>query len=54
MRELCFVSLFPEYFEVMMHHSILGRAVARGALNYRFVQIRDFSRDKHRRVDDAP
>ncbi len=54
MGELCFVSLFPEYFEVMMHHSILGRALARGALTYRFVQIRDFSRDKHRRVDDAP
>lgn len=54
MREICFVSLFPEYFEVMMHNSILGRAVARGALHYRFVQIRDFSRDKHRRVDDAP
>lgn len=54
MGELCFVSLFPEYFEVMMHHSILGRACARGALTYRFVQIRDFSSDKHRRVDDAP
>lgn len=54
MGELCFVSLFPEYFEVMMHHSILGRAVNRGALSYRFIQIRDFSQDKHRRVDDAP
>lgn len=54
MGHLCFVSLFPEYFETAMHTSILGRAVTSGALSYSFVQIRDFSADKHNRVDDAP
>ena len=54
MGQICFVSLFPEYFETAMHSSILGRAVNSGAIDYRFVQIRDFSEDKHHRVDDAP
>ena len=54
MGQICFVSLFPEYFETAMHCSILGRAVENGSVNYRFVQIRDFSEDKHHRVDDAP
>lgn len=54
MGHLCFVSLFPEYFETAMHSSILGRALSSGALSYSFIQIRDFSNDKHNRVDDAP
>ncbi|MCL2325165.1 MAG: tRNA (guanosine(37)-N1)-methyltransferase TrmD [Proteobacteria bacterium] len=54
MRHICFVSLFPEYFEAAMGCSIMGRAVARGVLDYSVVQIRDFSLDRHRRVDDAP
>ncbi len=54
MSHLCFVSLFPAYFETAMSSSILGRAVAAGTLSYSFTQIRDFSTDKHHRVDDAP
>jgi tRNA (guanine37-N1)-methyltransferase len=54
MGQICFVSLFPEYFETAMHSSILGRAVENGSIQYHFVQIRDFSTDKHHRVDDAP
>lgn len=54
MSHICFVSLFPEYFDTAMRSSILGRAVASGSLSYSFIQIRDFSTDKHHRVDDAP
>ena len=54
MGQICFVSLFPEYFETAMRSSIIGRAVESGHIEWRFVQIRDFSLDKHRRVDDAP
>lgn len=54
MGHLCFVSLFPAYFEAAMQSSILGRAVQNGAISWDFVQIRDFSLDKHRRVDDCP
>ncbi|MBQ1925400.1 MAG: tRNA (guanosine(37)-N1)-methyltransferase TrmD [Proteobacteria bacterium] len=54
MGHVCFVSLFPEYFEASMGCSILGRAVKSGHLSWDFVQIRDFSHDKHHRVDDTP
>ena len=54
MRQLCFISLFPEYFETVMKSSILGRAVEHGHLSYACVQIREFTSDKHHRVDDAP
>ncbi|MBQ9242231.1 MAG: tRNA (guanosine(37)-N1)-methyltransferase TrmD [Proteobacteria bacterium] len=54
MRHVCFVSLFPEYFEASMGCSILGRAVKNGHISWDFVQIRDFSHDKHHRVDDSP
>ncbi len=54
MGHICFVSLFPEYFETAMHCSILGRAVERGTIGYSIIQIRDYAEDKHHRVDDAP
>ena len=54
MGRICLVSLFGEYFEATMHGSVLGRAVSSGLVTYDFVQIRDFSTDKHHRVDDAP
>ncbi|MBO4350443.1 MAG: tRNA (guanosine(37)-N1)-methyltransferase TrmD [Proteobacteria bacterium] len=54
MGQICFVSLFPEYFEAAMRSSIIGRAVNAGQIDWSFVQIRDFSLDKHHRVDDAP
>ena len=34
MGHICFVSLFPEYFETAMHSSILGRAVDNGNIAY--------------------
>ena len=54
MGRICFVSLFGEYFDAAMHGSVLGRAVSNGLVVYDFVQIRDFSTDRHHRVDDAP
>lgn len=54
MRRICFVSLFPEYFEAAMKSSIIGRAVNAGHMDWDFIQIRDFSLDKHHRVDDTP
>ena len=54
MGHLCFVSLFPEYFDAAMRTSIVGRAVCAGRITWDFIQIRDFSTDRHRRVDDSP
>lgn len=49
-----FVTLFPEMFEPVVGASILGRAREKGLLEWSCVNPRDFSEDKHRKVDDRP
>ena len=51
---LNFVTIFPEFFKVPLATSIPGRAAGRGAVEYRIVDLRDFTRGRHRTVDDAP
>lgn len=48
------LTLFPGMFEDVFGDSIMGRAREKGLLDFRFVNIRDYTKDKHRRVDDAP
>ena len=45
------LTLFPEMFTPLTT-SMLGRAVERGIIDFNFVDIRDHSNDKHKRVDD--
>jgi tRNA (guanine37-N1)-methyltransferase len=48
------VSIFPEFFAGPVGLSILGRARAAGLVEYHFVDLRDFTHDRHRTVDDSP
>ena len=48
------VTIFPEFFEVPLATSIPGRAARHGLVEYHVVDLRDFTRDRHRTVDDAP
>ena len=48
------VTIFPEFFEVPLGTSIPGRAAAAGLVEYRVVDLRDFTHDRHRTVDDEP
>ena len=48
------LTLFPERMNAMLHESILGRAAAKGILDINCVQIRDFTENKQRQVDDYP
>ncbi len=48
------LTLFPELFRVVMGESIIGRAQKKGIIEINPVNIRDFSTDKHRKVDDYP
>ncbi len=48
------VTLFPEWFTVPLAGSIAGRARQAGLVEYRVVQLRDHTHDKHHTVDDAP
>ncbi len=48
------LTLFPEMFAGPFSASIIKRARERGLLEINLVNIRDFSKNKHRTVDDAP
>lgn len=54
MLEVNVVTLFPEAMQPFLGASIPGRAAAAGKVSYRFVQLRDFTHDRHRTVDDTP
>jgi len=47
------LTLFPEMFECL-NESILGRAIEKDLININLINIRDFSKDKHKKVDDTP
>lgn len=48
------LTLFPEMFGAVLGNSIIGRAEKAGLLELNYIDIRDFSTDKHRKVDDTP
>lgn len=48
------VTLFPGYFVSPLGESLLGRAVEEGILDVHLVDLRDFSDNAHRKVDDEP
>jgi tRNA (guanine37-N1)-methyltransferase len=48
------VSIFPEVFEPVFRQGVVGRAIARGLLALRTHDLRDYTTDRHRQVDDAP
>lgn len=48
------IALFPGMFSGYLGESILKRAQEKGLVSIRIVNLRDFSRDRHRTVDDAP
>ena len=48
------VSLFPEMFRAVSDYGVTGRAVKDGLLTFESWNPRDFTRDKHRTVDDRP
>ena len=47
------LTLFPEMFEVL-NESIIGKAKEKGLININLVNIRNFSKNKHKKVDDTP
>jgi tRNA (guanine37-N1)-methyltransferase len=48
------LTIFPEMLPGPLAHSIAGKALKAGLWQLETVDIRDFARDKHRSVDDAP
>ena len=47
------LTLFPEMFS-SLKESIIGRAIEKNLIEINLINIRDFSKDKHKKVDDTP
>ncbi|TJX16199.1 tRNA (guanosine(37)-N1)-methyltransferase TrmD [Tissierella creatinini] len=48
------LTLFPEFFENLKDFSIIGRAIYEKKISINTTNIRDFSKNKHKKVDDYP
>ena len=48
------LTLFPEMIEQCLANSITGRAMEQGKIALEAVNIRDYTLDKHKKVDDYP
>ncbi|MDR0494622.1 MAG: tRNA (guanosine(37)-N1)-methyltransferase TrmD [Treponema sp.] len=48
------LTLFPEITDAFFATSIMAKAIKRGIIGYRSINIRDFATDKHKTCDDAP
>ena len=48
------LTLFPEMFPGPLGHSLAGKSLNEGIWTLKTLDIRDFARDKHQTVDDAP
>jgi len=54
MLRINILTIFPEFFTIPLGLSIPARAAAAGAVSYNAVDLRDFTHDRHRSVDDYP
>ncbi len=48
------LTLFPDFFEQFLKTSVIGRAIAKEIVKVNIINIRDYSQDKNKRVDDYP
>lgn len=48
------ISIFPQMFESWTKFGLIGQAIQKGSIDLRFINPRDYAKDKHRTVDDRP
>jgi tRNA (guanine37-N1)-methyltransferase len=48
------ITIFPSMFKGVLGESIIKRALRKGVVDINIINLRDFSPDKHRKVDDRP
>ena len=48
------ITIFPEIFDSYFNESILSRAQKSGKIKIKIWNLRDFTKDKHKKVDDRP
>lgn len=53
MNKITILTLFPESFKFLENYGVIGKAIQKGLIKIEVVNIRDYSKDKHNRVDDT-
>jgi tRNA (guanine37-N1)-methyltransferase len=48
------ITIFPDFFSSLLEHGVLKRAIAAGLASIRLHDLRNFTEDRHRTVDDRP
>lgn len=51
--KITILTLFPESFEFIKEYGVLGKAIKKEKIELEIVNIRDYSKDKHKKVDDT-
>ena len=54
MLRVTLITIFPEFFQAPLALSIPAKAAQAGSVDYRVVDLREFTHDRHRTVDDYP
>ena len=54
MLRITIVTIFPDFFSAPLSLSIPGKAASAGSVSYNVVDLRDYTHDRHRTVDDYP
>ena len=54
MLKINIITVFPQFFESPLQLGILGRCLCSGFLQIQLINLRDFTTDKHKSVDDTP
>jgi tRNA (guanine37-N1)-methyltransferase len=52
--KITILTLFPEFFSAITENTIIKRAISKEKVVLNIVNIRDYTKNKHRRVDSAP
>ncbi|MBI4925365.1 MAG: tRNA (guanosine(37)-N1)-methyltransferase TrmD [Bdellovibrio sp.] len=52
--QIFFLTLFPKVFHAFLNSSLLEKAQKKKLVTFNIIPIRDFAKDKHKRVDDSP
>lgn len=52
--KITILTLFPEFFSAIIENTIIKRAISKEKVVLNIVNIREYTKDKHRRVDSAP
>ena len=52
MIKITILTLFPDFIDSIRSYGVLGKAIEKGVIELEILNIRDFSKDKHNKVDD--